>query len=361
MGQPIPPTIAKLLTMVIAFSQLALRGPATASAQPTPDPNDLLRASTRASELPQKIAFHQEELEQFTRRVTKDGITGQNLSDDVARDGDRLDETRSNSTIGGTIAYGPMTSRDIWTHHQDLHRQQGMGDRPSPVTVVLSSPPRFDPQNVWTYGLFIDGIIRFDDGPIAGVLLDSQNAKLEGEEIINGDRCWVIDGATPSGNYKLWLDQSAGLRIRQAEVIKTKGDKIGADGQLPFKGPRVTLTDIQLSVHDITFQKFGDALIPVSGQMDEARTYDDGQVDDTHSVGTRSNIKINPDFAAIHAFIMDAIPDETPVMISDGKKINSSHNVWRDGKVVDKNTSVPMAQDDDPANDDNSPSTQPAH
>lgn len=163
-------------------------------------------------------------------------------------------------------------------------------------------------------------------------------------EVVDGAMCYVLDGTTPSGKYSVWLSPDRGYNVLRAEVQKGPDDLF--DGRpvkdaypqtrpagLPANSswkPRPPLVSLSFVLSGVKCRKIGEVWVPVEGTQEEVARDGSGGIDRTLVNYRAQAVDLNPDFAALGAFV-PGVPDGTRVGVR-GK--NGIPYVWRGGKVV---------------------------
>jgi hypothetical protein len=156
---------------------------------------------------------------------------------------------------------------------------------------------------------------------------------LSGGEVVDGNRCSIVEGKTRSRCYRLWLDVEQHYRIRKAAARKAVGDLTIA-GPLPLKEGSLDVTELAISIDHIATKSYKGFTVPASGVTVETKRYSDGRCLSIERSITRSQFEVNPDFGRLNAFVMDGIPDGTAVVRFDRDANDHVTYVWRGGEVV---------------------------
>jgi len=269
---------------------------------------------------------------------------------DIHCDGKRFDAacTRFDQTDG--VTRPTWENRDIWTGEQFLHRQRHLSG--GQVTASVSrdvARNRRVMHNMWVGG-FLDGLLVGDTGHVARLLEESPSTRLaEKMQEVGGCACFVLEAKLASGTYKLWVDPSCGFNIRKATVHKTTGDVL--DGEpLPIQSPLSdrTLSEVQLVVDDVKIAKLDGRYFPVSGAMTSTWVYGAKGCSRLRITSTRSDIRFNPDFGKLCAFVMDKIPNGT-LVIDDDDEEGTTFYRWWNGRPIPADELPPHIGDRAPA------------
>jgi len=190
---------------------------------------------------------------------------------------------------------------------------------------------------------------------VCKILKQSGNSKLYGKmETIGDDACYVVEGKTRSGIYKIWIDPNSGFNVRKAIVKKQIGDLFGdqpivAESSEDKKFP----IEHEISMSDVEFKKVGGHYIPVSANLIHKYKYYDGTTDQDTWSSKRSKIQLNPNFEEMGAFVMDGIPEGMRVLVNERPGIEY---FWSNGRFlskadIDAINSEPNAVGSEQAND----------
>jgi peroxiredoxin len=272
-----------------------------------------------------------------TQRQNDSGA-GELLVYDQRWDGVQIDVAWKQYAVTGDHKRLEWDKRGIWTGKQFQWRQQSFPPDPQ-------EPDRVRPGASLDYargerlltsthsGGFLCGILLGDKRNVGRVLAESDELKLEEQtETVGGYACYVIEGQTPSGYYKAWIDPAHGFNVTKARVTKKSGDlyfgkPIGTTGtanERKFAGCRVELNNVRI-------EEIGGRYVPVSGALTHTLKYSDGTTKQARWASKRSNIQFNPDFKAMGAFVMDGIPDAATTRMEETPDLQY---VWSNGEFV---------------------------
>jgi len=165
-------------------------------------------------------------------------------------------------------------------------------------------------------------------------LLRGQKQKNLGndKELVGGYPCHVISAHTAHGDYKLWIDADHGYNVRHA-VIALEGDDLAWGAPLSqWTGKRTSnrrYSRVEMEIDDVTIQEINGHFFPTEGTFVAKILYSDGTVRHRKQKVKRTNIKWNPDFDAMGAFVMD-FPEGTLVSHRD----YPIQYRWSNGKLV---------------------------
>ena len=168
------------------------------------------------------------------------------------------------------------------------------------------------------------GYFHADDSRVDVLLsVEGSSVTLRREpEIVRGVQCLVVDGASTSGRYTLWLDPKRGHNLVRAEAEKKQGDVVF--GRKLDKGSRV------LHVVDVLrIEKVDGEWVPVETEEQVTRVFPQSPTPAQrgHLRHKHTSVQLRPDFDAVRAFEPDDVRDGT-LVYSGGKR-----SVWRSGKL----------------------------
>jgi hypothetical protein len=147
-------------------------------------------------------------------------------------------------------------------------------------------------------------------------------------ERVGADACYMIEGQTPYGCYKVWIDPAHGFQPVKAESEKRQGD-LHSTGK-PIKDRRDTFLLDQVEV-----QQVGEFYFLKKARRGGLREDEDGSQIEITSIVTLDGITLHPDFLACGAFTTDWIPDETEVTFLKDLPMTRpfKRQLWRDVKL----------------------------
>lgn len=300
--------------------------------RPAITPKALLRKYAEYLESIPPYAMHTDTQTQYTSGERKLLVYEQRW------DGVQIDVAWKQYAVTGDQKRLEYDKRGIWTGKQYQWRQQYFPPAPQ-------EPDRIRPSGSLDYaggkrlmtsthgGGFLSGILLGDKRNVGRVLAESDELKLEEQtETVGGYACYVIEGQTPSGYYKVWIDPAHGFNVTKARVTKKSGDlyfgePIGTTGtakERKFAGCRVELNNVRI-------EEFAGRYVPVSGALTHTLKYSDGTTKQAHWASKRSNIQFNPDFKAMGAFVMDGIPDGAATRMEETSDLQY---VWSNGEFI---------------------------
>lgn len=270
----------------------------------------------------------------FLERVAKNPVDIERYSAIVSVDGERIDVAWLSEYIIGGQPKPSHRVRGIWDGRQYLLRQQYLGRGARQVQVVTSNL-REDGQRLlddYNTGSFARGMIRGDSTPVLQAMSESGQVQLRTtREIVDGGSCFVLETAAASGRYAAWIDPDSGYVCRRIRVVKEPGHRIFGQ-PLPYKSGTLTWTGLEVEVRIEEIERHGEVFVPVAAVMECRESFQDGKNERTVYRTRMKDLRLRPDFTAIGAFVMDGIPDGSPVLPKD----RNDHliYVWRGGRVV---------------------------
>jgi len=296
----------------------------------------------------------------YTMRAEVQGVTLENIEPgpwsssiyryDIHCDGKRFDAACTRFKQIDGVTRPTWENRDIWTGEQFLHRQRDLSGEWVTASVSRDvTRNRRVMHNMWVGG-FLDGLLVGDTKHVARLLEESPSTRLaEKMQEVGGCACFVLEAKLASGTYKLWVDPSCGFNIRKAAVHKTTGDMLDrAPLPVQFDLSGRTLTEVQLVVEDVKIAKLGDRYFPVSGAMTSTWVYGAKGCSRMRVTSRRSDIRFNPDFQKLGAFLMDKIPNGTLVFDDDDEEGRTFYRWWN-GRPVAADELPPHIGDRAPA------------
>jgi hypothetical protein len=282
--------------------------------------------------LPEFCSYHYRSLETVIARATTlpNGVTGMITEGNIVLDHQRLDVSILKSGIIGATTKPAYVLRHISDGTQLISRQQEVDD--GQLSQVL---PSFMAGTIHIMpDGYIGGFFELDELPVAQTLLAAGTASITGTEMIGQHRCAILDGSTPMGTYRIWLDEQDGYRLRRATQKKTTGDRIRGGQVLPITARNVIISGYEMTISDMEATRIGNYLVPTSATLDSTAQYTSIAPFIERKTGQRTRFNLNPDLAAMHAFIMDGIPNGVRMFKADRDKDDHLPYMWKDGKVV---------------------------
>jgi hypothetical protein len=139
-------------------------------------------------------------------------------------------------------------------------------------------------------------------------------------------KCYIIDAVTEHGKYVLWLDPERGYNIVKAQCLQREGD-VHWNYNPVLKG-----TSSLYTLKNVRLQEINGLWVPVEADYESKRTGPNAHHYKKHC--KRTEVKLNPDFGP-DAFILDDVPDWSPVELSGSYAIDNLLYYWYEGKVTD--------------------------
>ncbi len=165
-----------------------------------------------------------------------------------------------------------------------------------------------------------------------------------GTEEIDGVKCHIVEAATSSGSYAVWLSPERGYNVVRAEVQRQADDLyygMPVKDTYPQTRPAALPADARWERHPqlasvsfllsgVKFDQIGGAWTPKEATWEIVQRDAQGgtELDVIHF--RVEHISLDPDFAAMGAFVPD-VPDGTKVFVEGQPTILY---VWRGGKPV---------------------------
>ncbi len=169
-----------------------------------------------------------------------------------------------------------------------------------------------------------DGIVRGDYRTAAQVIADSGNATLAPEmEKIDGFDTYLVESRNEHGHYKLWVDPNNGFLARKIVVARDKGD-------IHWGKPLVDET-FHMQISGVEIKRIAGRCVVTRSTIRETGWRDGSIVQDYTYTVARDQIRWNPDFAKMGAFVMDGVPEGAVISHWDFPGIRY---VWADGRPV---------------------------
>ncbi len=276
-------------------------------------PRELLNKSTENQEIIPPYAMHTESRVKYSSDET--GL----LVYDQRWDGDRIDVAYKRYSVTRDKKRMEYDKRGIWTGKQFQWRQQYAppGQKEHDPVYAAGSIHNTRAKHLMTApqsGAFLSGILVGDSRHVSSVLEESDELILQEQmETVRDNLCYVIEGQTPNGYYKVWIDPAHGFNVRKA-VIKKESNDLYFGEPIPSGSTKENVfVGCNIKLDNINIEKIGDYYVPVSGTLVNTLKYSDGKTKQTRWTSERSNIQFNPDFESIGAFVMDGIPDGTSI------------------------------------------------
>jgi hypothetical protein len=308
--------------------------------QPTKsmDVNDLLELSLASFESLPPYAMHIET--ETSLGIPQESIIGEVYIFEKRYDNRRVDALCHRYEVSDDkekkLVYD---TRYVWTGEQFQCRQQYLGSDIAEEQQILAwgSYRAKDAKRVLTSqysGSFISGVMLGDYQHVCKILKQSGNSKLYGKmETIGNDACYVVEGKTRHGIYKVWIDPNNGYNMRKAIVNKQIGDLYYDQPIAAEPSDKKVAIGYEISTSDVKVQKIGGHYIPISANLIHKYKYNDGSTEQETWSSKRSKIQLNPNFEEMGAFVMDGIPEGTRIRMNDRPGLVY---IWADGRFLSK-------------------------
>lgn len=299
-------------------------------------------AGITADEVLQRLAVQQAALNQFSSHVDIElkhvterprPIEAEIYASDLDVDGPRTNVSVTTWEVEQGQKKPAQHLRQIWDGEQYFLRQQQLGQGLRQDLVSVSREARAA-ERIWYKTIavpFLHGRAMGDNLPMVTILQNSQQAKVAPRlEDVDGASCHVLTADTDYGRYTLWLDPKHGSQLRRARVEKRKGN-IAYGEKLPVNLGRSVLTGIDCEIKDVQVEQINGTFVLMAATMECVELLEKGKVH-TVQVAKRSRLELSPDFSNKRAFVLDGVPNGTPVWLMNSG--DSIPRAWRDGKVV---------------------------
>ena len=320
------------------FFVLLLCIPISLLAQQTTKPmdvNDLLELSLASFESLPPYAMHIET--ETSLGIPQESITGEVYIFEKRYDNRRVDALSQRYEVSGQEKKLVYAKRGIWTGEQFQFRQQylgsGMAEEQQIIAVGSYKEEKARRLLISPYsGSFISGFMMGDYQHMCKILKQSSNSKLYGKmETIGNDACYIVEGKTRSGIYKIWIDPNSGFNVRKAIVNKQIGDLLYDQPITAGSSDRKVVIGHEISMSNVEIKKVGGHYIPISANLIHKYKYNDGSTEQDTWSSKRSKIQLNPNFAEMGAFVMDGIPEGARVIMHEHPGLKY---IWADGRFI---------------------------
>jgi hypothetical protein len=255
------------------------------------------------------------------------------------RNGERVDlRIQTFAVAGADGALEPGTEfRAIVTEELALSYEHMSGK--SPTSLVWSRDVenyRRDLLRSWAGPLhgFLPNAIG--SGVLPTILRGGRNLRQrDGDEIIDGEPCRVLEADTAHGHIAVWLAPNrkwAALKI-VLDRQYTQADRRADLAHEPGADPRARYYQGWTFVLDqVETQEIGGFVIPMAARTTITSRSAKGQVVTVTQLLRQSDVDVQPDFAARGAFVMDA-PEGIEAVSADPDTGGVSYR-WLGGKIV---------------------------
>ncbi|MHC4624879.1 MAG: TlpA family protein disulfide reductase, partial [Planctomycetota bacterium] len=247
------------------------------------------------------------------------------------RDKDRLDVSASEYRLDdedNRIEDSAWRRRAICDGNGHAIFYYGRGAVPEEVEYTLdgSSQLGFTRAQMGT-GLSLDGYLARDQVSVIELLSNSADLRVrEATENVDGFECCVLEGCTGHGSYALWLDPGHGYLARKVVVKKQNSDIFDHKPLTEIDW----LAGISFTMNSVRIERREGVFVPVESKNTEVWHKSDGQTETHVHHHRRVRIDLEPDFAALGAFVPH-IADGTEVVV--GVQGIAVKYIWKKGKV----------------------------
>jgi hypothetical protein len=329
-----------------AIQQTAFAVPATmpSTDQPPLTVSQMLDASIASVQLPDNYAYHVDAMMYSTGSTPP---LKEKRTVDFSNAPGRYDCTISIEDEVDGKSMPPHGYREIWNAQSAFLRSQIMPHGRPGLVEVVDGVRRYPSSGAFDDTL--DGMMFKDEKTAMLLLREAGTATLFGREPVDSHDCWIISGKTPFGLITVWLDPQENYHPRKIAEQKWTKDFIAPEitvGRDSFGSPKPgeSITEIDYTVDHIAVHHYGPYIVGASGVFSQAMHFENGTTDSYDQPMTRTDFRINPDFAAEHTFQMDGIPDGThvdhmlPTQPNHEVKYSSQEYIWKNGELMPDET-----------------------
>lgn len=190
------------------------------------------------------------------------------------------------------------------------------------------------------------GYMLGDSKPLAKILTEESSVlhTRPSMQMVNGFPTYVLEATTPYGHYTVWMDPNCGYSPRRVIVERGPKDLYGGKAvstppRPPIPGARrvnplehrPTRERARFVLDILKIKEIGGDFFATEGAATTIHVYDDGSIEEFHSVCERILVDLDPDFNDIpDAFVLD-VPDGTRVFDVD---FPAGKFKWQNGKMV---------------------------
>jgi hypothetical protein len=179
-------------------------------------------------------------------------------------------------------------------------------------TAVLNNP---------LYLGILDGYFQCAGGKRAAeLLLEAKELKLLADETIGEHRCKVVEGKTPCGLYKLWLDADGGCLPRKASLVKREDDLLATGERLrDFGGPhrQNPLLEAQWTLSDLVLSRIANTWITIEAKCSTLTKRKNNTTYEEVLTLSRSDVEFQPDFNKSDSFVPSVGAEEIVANVDD--------------------------------------------
>jgi len=183
-------------------------------------------------------------------------------------------------------------------------------------------------------GEALDGFLDRDQMSIVELLSKAEDLRLRKDlEVVDGFKCYVLEGTTNHGKYAIWLDPESGYLPRKATIKKTGDDIFDHIPLSQILLPDLpSISEVSFVMDSVQIENINGVSVPVGCHTTEVRQYANGKTVTTNVEHKRTNVNLSPDFESLGAFRPD-IPDGTIINNQDFVDTGIKFE-WRNGEVV---------------------------
>lgn len=173
-------------------------------------------------------------------------------------------------------------------------------------------------------GYFYGSDERFDT-----ILLKASDVRVHPQlQTVGNTKCYLIEGDTPNGQFKVWLAPEYGYNVARAKLILKEGDVLYetmvSEGASYYTG-----------VDNVKFEQIDGVWVPVEADI-EYIWKQPGTYDYHEKIHHKVNVyNLNPDHEALGSFTSDDIQDGAIVTIVEANnQILPITYLWQGGKLI---------------------------
>lgn len=300
-----------------------------------PDSNDLSTkaaekettiAALNASELLERYTQTQNKLRSFIAKgesktaIEKENFRASEDSNSVfALDGNCLSH-RCNYYDGIVTTKEKQGYRSLLYDGSKFYEFSHLGRLQNATLFIKKSDrQKFEKISTEYKGAALLGYCYGDSERIDNILQNAETISLKDEmENINDSNCLVIEAVTKHGEYTVWLAPDYDYNIAKITLQRNGSAKAQS-----------------FTCENVRFEKIGDIWVPMEADMQYTDSI--GRTVKWHH--KRTELKLNPDFDRLNAFVPKNIPEGTKVVLPG---VSLDYYTWQDGKVIDKDGKVIM-------------------
>jgi len=171
-------------------------------------------------------------------------------------------------------------------------------------------------------------------------MLTTENMTLR-DEVANGKHYCIVEATVPNGAVTLWLDPDLNFALHRSIALwEFAREQSLADESLPPLPPRPYQAGYVTETTILKHEMMDGYSIPLEAEVLTYSKYGDTTRYRTKRKIVLSDVQLNPDFAALHAFVL-TVAEGTRVgftypSIPDDNRVYRIGSTWEKGKVVFK-------------------------